>query len=185
MKKLLFVLLASTLPLAVHAAEPAKESEQAAKPQQQSEGRFKGALFDALRSLSGMLPRQDGHKDANGQATATMGIRGAENTASLMKPYWKDDKNSDPAFKAQVEEYGKAQLLLEQGKLPEAEAAMNTFIQQHPQSELLPNARFGLALAYAGQGQRDKGRIAMNNFLKEDPKHPLAADAQKVLAELK
>lgn len=184
MKKTLLVLLACTLPLAAHAADAAKPAEPAAQAQP-SEGHFKGALFDALRSLSGMLPKQDNHKDANGNGSATMGIRGAESTASLMTPYWKDDKNTDPAFKAQVDEYAKAQQLLEQGKLKEAEGAMSGFIRQHPDSELLPNARFGLALAYAGQGQRDKGRVAMDKFLKDYPQHPLAADAQKVMAELK
>lgn len=183
MKRVLPMIVLLSLTAAVQAAEPADKTPTAAESKGQPAGQFKGALFNALRSLSGMLPRQNGHKEA--AQSATMGIRGAETTTSQLSPYWKDDKSADPLFQAELNDYTQAQQLLEQGKLPEAEAAMADFIKQHPQSALLANARFGQALAYAGEGKKEQARAALQDFIKSYPQHPLAADAQKVAEEFK
>lgn len=183
MKKLIAIALLSALAAGTAAADTAPQSAPAAA-KAQPENRFSGALFDALRSLSGMLPKQNG-RSADPRQSATMGIRGSETTTSLINPYWKDDKGDDAAFQAEVQGYGAAQQLLEEGKLQEAEAAFGEFIQAHPASDLLPNARFGQALALAAQSDKKKGSEAMAAFMKDYPQHPLAADAQKVVAELK
>ncbi len=182
MKQIIAIVLLSVLSGGIAAAEsqPAPAPATKAEP----ESRFKGAVFDALRNLSAMLPKQNG-RSADPRQSATMGIRGTETTTSLLTPYWKDDKSADPVFQAEVQSYSEAQKLLEDGKLKEAEAAFSSFIQAHPSSALLPNARFGLALAYAAQGDSKKGKDAMASFSKDYPQHPLAADAQKVAAELK
>lgn len=183
MKKLIAFVLLSALTTAAGAetaAKPAAANDTRAQP----ESRFKGAVFDALRNLSAMLPKQNG-RSADPRQSATMGIRGRETTTTLIAPYWKDDRSEDPAFQAEVQSYSSAQQLLEEGKLKEAEAAFGSFIQTHGNSDLLPNARFGQALALAAQGDGKKGKAAMESFIKDYPQHPLAADAQKVASELK
>lgn len=184
MKKLIAIVLLSALSAAAVAAESAAKPAPAADNKAQADGRFKGAVFDALRNLSAMLPKQN-NRNADPRQSATMGIRGSETTASLINPYWKDDKADDPAFQAEVHDYSAAQQLLEDGQLKEAETAFNAFIQAHPASDLLPNARFGRGLALAAQGDKKRGSEAMAAFAKDYPQHPLAADAQKVAAELK
>lgn len=114
----------------------------------------------------------------------TAATASAETTTTLLTPYWKDDRSEDPAFQAEVQSYGAAQQLLEDGKLKEAEAAFGNFIQAHGNSDLLPNARFGQALALAALGDGKKAKAAMESFLRDYPQHPLAADARKVAAEL-
>lgn len=183
MKRLITIVLLSALSAGAIAAESAKPAA-AADNKAQADGRFKGAVFDALRNLSAMLPKQN-NRNADPRQSATMGIRGSETTASLINPYWKDDKADDPAFQAEVHDYSAAQQLLEDGQLKEAEAAFTRFIQAHPASDLLPNARFGRGLAFAAQGDKKRGSEAMAAFAKDYPQHPLAADAQKVAAELK
>ncbi|WP_127477698.1 tetratricopeptide repeat protein [Sulfurivermis fontis] len=183
MNKIIAIMLLAVLTTAIASAEtPARPA--AGETKTQPESRFKGAVFDALRNLSAMLPKQNG-RNADPRQSATMGIRGAETTTTLITPYWKDDRSEDPAFQAEVQSYGAAQQLLEEGKLKEAEAAFGSFIQAHGNSDLLPNARFGQALALAALGDGKKSKAAMEAFLKDYPQHPLAADAQKVAAELK
>ena len=184
MKQLITIVLLTLMAAGGVTAEPAAKAAPAAEAKAQPESRFKGAVFDALRNLSAMLPKQN-NRNADPRQSATMGIRGSETTASLITPYWKDDKGDDPAFQAEVQNYSDAQQLLEDGKLKEAETAFSGFIQAHPASDLLPNARFGLGLALAAQGDKTKGGEAMASFAKDYPQHPLAADAQKVAAELK
>jgi TolA-binding protein len=184
MKQLIAIVLLSVIATGAAAAEPAVTAAPTAATKAQPENRFSGALFDALRNLSGMLPKQ-GSRSADPRQSATMGIRGSETTTSLINPYWKDDKGDDAAFQAEVQGYGAAQQLLEEGKLQEAATAFGDFIQAHPASDLLPNARFGQALALAAQGDKKKGSEAMAAFMKDYPQHPLVADARKVLAELK
>lgn len=182
-RKLLSLILMTAVAAGAQAAEPAaKPSEE--KPKAQQSERFSGSLFNALRSLSGMLPKQNGSKEGPRQTT-TMGIRGAETTTTLMNPYWKDDKSDDPAFQKELNEYSAAQSLLEQEKLTEAEGALNTFIKQYPDSALQPNARFALALNYAAQGKQKEGKSGFEQFVKAYPNHPLVADAQKILGEMK
>ncbi len=184
MKQIIAIVLLTLLTAGAFAAESAVIPASAAAGKAQPESRFKGAVFDALRNLSAMLPKQN-NRNADPRQSATMGIRGSETTASLINPYWKDDKADDPAFQAEVHDYSAAQQLLEEGQLKEAETAFNAFIQAHPASDLLPNARFGLGLALAAQGDKKKGGEAMTAFARDYPQHPLAADAQKVAAELK
>jgi len=184
MKPLIAIALLTLLAAGATAAEPAAKAAPASENKAAADGRYKGAVFEALRNLSAMLPKQN-NRNADPRQSATMGIRGSETTASLINPYWKDDKLDDPAFQAEVQSYGDAQQLLEDGKPGEAAAAFHAFIQAHPTSDLLPNARFGQALALAAQGDKKRGSEALAAFAKDYPQHPLAADAQKVAAELK
>lgn len=184
MKNLIAITLLILLAAGTAAAEPAAKAAPAAANKAAADSRYKGAVFEALRNLSAMLPKQN-NRNADPRQSATMGIRGSETTASLINPYWKDDKADDPAFQAEVHDYSAAQQLLEDGHLKEAETAFSTFIQTHPSSDLLPNARFGLGLACAAQGDKKRGSEAMTAFARDYPQHPLAVDAQKVAAELK
>lgn len=125
----------------------------------------------------------------SGQVTAsqaiTAGIRGAEATESELKPYWKDDREQDPAFRAERQELQAAQELADKEKFAEAARAFDAFAAAHPKSPLVPNARFGGALAQASLGDKTRAIAAFEAFIKDNPQHPLARDAEQALAALK
>lgn len=116
--------------------------------------------------------------------TYTAGIRGNEATESGLKPYWKDDREQDPAFRAERQALESAQGLADAQKYAEAATAFESFAASHPKSTLLPNARFGGALARASLGERDKAVAALQGFVRDYPQHVLAGDAQQALAAL-
>jgi TolA-binding protein len=118
-------------------------------------------------------------------ATATAGVRGAEATESELRPYWKGDRDQDPAYRAERQAFLSAQDLADAGKLAEAAKAFDAFVDAYPRSPLAPQARFGAALARATLGEKTQAISGFESFLKQDPDHPLARDAERVLAALR
>lgn len=147
-----------------------------------------GAVQSGLASLWGKLRAvSPGFNSAagagrNDRATAQVaGVRGDEATQTSLQPYWKDDDESDPVFKAELTEYRAAQQLADGGKYAPASTAFDSFVQKHPGSRLRANAQFGAALAALGAGQNDKGRTLLQQFVVSNPKHPLKVDAERLL----
>jgi len=143
-------------------------------------------LQDVLREvwvrLQALTPRQPRRVVA---ATATAGIRGAEATESELKPYWKGDRDQDPAYRAERQALLAAEDLAHAGKYAEAAKAFDAFAEAHPKSPLAPQARFGSALAQAAVGDKASAISGFEAFLKQNPEHPLARDAERVLAALR
>ncbi len=142
----------------------------------------RGLLGELLARLRLASPRAAAAPVA---VPVTAGIRGAEATESDLKPYWKGDREQDPAYRAERHELQAAQELADAQKFAEAARAFEKFLTAHPKSPLVPNARFGGALSYAALGDRARARAGFESFLKENPQHPLAHDAEQALAALK
>ncbi len=142
------------------------------------EGLFK-SVWARLRELS---PAQK--ESANAEQVYTAGLRGAEATDTLLKPYWKNDLTEDPEFQSQLRDLSLAQARMDKGELAAAIDAFDRFLATHGDSSLRPNALFGKSLSLAGTGESDAARAAMRQFLNENPNHPLAADARQVIDAL-
>jgi TolA-binding protein len=171
MKRTIFTLfLGLLLAIPGFAAEPAKPAAS-------------GLITNALRGLTALLPKPE-TAPADSTAVSTIGIRGSESTATLVNPYWKDDRSNDPAFAAELNAYTEAQNLLQAQKWTEAQQAMTRFLAEHPKSDLVPNARFGQALAAAGADQAGPAADQFRQFARDYPTHPLRADAEKLAAAL-
>lgn len=143
---------------------------------------FKGLFKSVWAKLRELSPAQ--RESANAEQLYTAGLRGAEATDTLLKPYWKNDLTEDPAFQAQLEAFSQAQARMDQGELAAAIDAFDRFLEAHGDSSLRPNALFGKSLSLAGAGENDAARATMREFLDENPNHPLAVDARRVIGAL-
>jgi TolA-binding protein len=179
MKNLLMVvgLLLPGLVIAEQAAvEPVQQTEQ--------QGVFKGLMYKVWNRFRALSPRDDREKPDK-KTVATAGIRGAETTSSILQPYWKDDRSSDPRILGQLNAFADAQALVDRGQLQQASEAFKNFIDNYPTSDLRPNAQFAIGMAYGGLGQAQQGAQAFQVFIHDNPDHPLVADARMVMEELK
>jgi len=138
-----------------------------------------GELWARLRAT---MPRSAPPAQA---ATVTAGLRGAEATESELKPYWRGDRDDDPAYRAERDALDRAQGLAETGKYAEALRGFEVFREQYPKSTLTPNAMFGASLARAALGDKARAAAGFEEFLKKEPQHPLARDAELALAALR
>ncbi len=175
MHKSLAVILLVAAPMAFAADPPPNQGEE-------TRG-FSSVLIDALRGLSGILPQPNAAEDAKARQVATMGIRGAESTGTLIEPYWKGDDATD-GFAAQAAELTEVLRLLQAKQFAEAHASARQFLTSHPQSDLLPAARFSLGLALAGEQRLSEARSELQGVANDYPKHPLAEKALRVAAAL-
>lgn len=151
----------------------------AARAQSQAMKDLLGSLWARLRAAT---PRANPTVAAT---TVTAGLRGAEATESELKPYWKGDREQDPAALAERQALDQAQALADSGNYAEAARAFDNFVQANPRSALAPNAQFGAALARAALGDRGQAASGLETFLKQNPQHPLAKDAEQALAALR
>lgn len=137
-------------------------------------------LWGRLRALT---PRSS--PPAATTTTVTAGLRGIEATESELRPYWRGDRDQDPAARKEREALERAQALADAGKYAEAARAYDAFLEASPKSVLAPNALFGAALARAAAGDRARATAGFEEFLRREPQHPLAADARQALAALR
>lgn len=158
-------------------AQPGTETPPAASATAAKD--FLGNLWARLRAV---MPRP---APVVQSTTVTAGLRGAEATESELKPYWRGDREQDPAFRAESQALEAAQGLAEKGNYAGALQAFEAFLQKYPQSTLAPNAMFGAALAHAALGERARAAAGFEEFLKREPQHPLARDAEQALAALR
>lgn len=184
MKNIWIVLIVLALPLAQTVAAEKTDSEKSGVKIQKV--KRTGSLEDVLREMWGRLrslaPKMA--SDAHATQTQVAGVRGAESTGTLIKPYWKGDRTQDPDFLKELELYNAAQQQADAGNFSGAISGFNSFIKTYPKSRLRANAQFGLGLAYGGTGARKKSIAALNQFIKAWPKHPLNTDARQMVAAL-
>ncbi len=170
------------LAIALLAGSPvhAQDSTQFVETQTHSvfTGLFK-SVWARLRSLS-----PQSQQTARSDIEYSAGIRGAEATDTLLKPYWKDDLTQNPEFQAELESFGEAQAKMDQGKLQQAVKSFDDFLQHYGDSALRPNALFGKSISLAGIGRNADSVATMRQFVDENPRHPLVADARKVIDNL-
>jgi TolA-binding protein len=143
-----------------------------------------GLLAELWAKLRAAAPRSPSAPTAVSM-TVTAGVRGAEATESELKPYWKGDREQDPAYRAERQALQAAQTLADAGRYGEAARAFDGFLSTHPASLFGPNARFGAGLAHAAAGDKRRAIDAFEAFLKQDAQHALARDAERILGALR
>ena len=143
---------------------------------------FEGLFQSVWARLKAFNPGAS--ESANAEIEYSAGIRGAEATETLLKPYWKDDLSEDEAFQAEVQQFGVAQMQMDRGELDRAVHSFDGFLRDFAHSDLRPNALFGKGISLAGLGKNDASLATMRQFLDENPNHPLNSDARRVIDEL-
>ncbi|HEX5056404.1 MAG TPA: tetratricopeptide repeat protein [Gammaproteobacteria bacterium] len=162
----------------------ATESKDSIVRETSADSAFKGALYQIWSHLRALSPKSSIEEAGRSKIVVTAGIRGAETTDTALKPYWKDDRSNDQQYQQQLASYDTARQLIDKGDMKGAAASLEKFIEQHPGSELAPNAVFAEAMALAGMGDKEASIKQFNRFIKENPKHPLRADAETAIKEL-
>ena len=160
----------------------AQENQQGQIIETESHSVFKGLFLKVWGRLKSMNPTQK--QSAKAAQSYTAGIRGAESTDTLLKPYWKNDLTQDETFQAELQLFSDAQLKMDKGDLESAAKAFGQFIAQYQTSSLRPNALFGRSISLAGIGKTEDSKVVMQLFIDENPNHPLIADARQILGEL-
>ena len=143
---------------------------------------FTGLFKSVWARLKALNPSS--RESANAEVVYTAGIRGAEATDTLLKPYWKDDLTQDQDFQAELEKYSLAQLYMDRGELDSEVKSFDSFLAEYGVSDVRPNALFGKSISLAGLGQTQQSLATMQRFVDENPNHPLADDARRVIDEL-
>jgi len=178
MKKLAIILMCIT-GLLLNAGLYAQDS---AIKETETHNVFEGIFLSIWSKLKSLNPTQK--QSARSTTVYTAGIRGAENTETLLKPYWKDDLTKDPQFQAELEQFSQAQRKLDSGELDLAVKEFDQFLNQYSNSALRPNALFAKGISLAGIGKKEPSIASMQQFIDENPNHPLVSDAKLVISEL-
>ena len=140
---------------------------------------FKGLFKSVWAHLKSINPTQK--QSAKSNQTYLAGIRGAETTDTLLKPYWKADLTQDENFQAELEKFSLAQYKMDKGNLEAAVVLFDGFLSQYEDSDMRPNALFAKSISLANIGQRKQSLAVMRQFVDENPNHPLLADARQVI----
>ena len=179
MKKILLVICCIT---SLTLTLPIKAQETTTVVETSSHSVFTGLFKSVWARLKSLNP--SAKESARSHVVYTAGIRGAETTDTLLKPYWKDDLTQDENFQAELQQFGQAQIKMDQGKLEAAVMSFDEFLDQYGQSDLRPNALFGKSISLAGIGQKEQSLVTMQQFVDENPNHPLVDDARQIITEL-
>ena len=177
------LLLLFSFSTTVIAADNRKSETSSIIVKKESKSVFKGLLYKVWGHLRALNPQLETNKTRT--TVATMGVRGAETTTSLIEPYWKGDKTDDQEYVNELTRYTKAQQYAEDGDLQKAITALSVFLNDYENSELKPNAQFALGLSQGGIGDISASKKTLREFVDDNPRHPLVADAKQVIAELK
>ncbi len=149
----------------------------------ESESVFKGLWYKVWGRLRALNPQLETNKTRS-RGVATMGIRGAETTTSIIEPYWKGDKTDDEEYVKELTRYTRAQQYAEDGDLNKAVTELRAFLEDYQNSELKPNAQFALAISQGGLGDIAASKKTLQQFVDDNPGHPLVVDAKQVISEL-
>ncbi|MGD2171047.1 MAG: hypothetical protein PVI79_00270 [Gammaproteobacteria bacterium] len=168
--------------LGISLAAPLQAQDSTVVVETNSHNIFKGLFQSVWAHLRALSPAQE--ETAIAKTEYSAGIRGAEATDSLLKPYWKGDLTQDRGFQAELDKFSKAQAEMDQGRLGAAVEDFNAFLQQYADSALRPNALFGKSISLAGLGETAQSLAVMQQFIVENPAHPLVGDAKKVIENL-
>ena len=144
---------------------------------------FTGLFKSVWAHLKSLNPTQ--WQSAKSTQTYVAGIRGAESTDTLLKPYWKADLTQDKDFQAELVKFSQAQHEMDRGDLQAAVELFDGFLSEYENSNMRPNALFGKSVSLASIGQSKQSMAVMRQFINENPNHPLVADAKQVIAALK
>lgn len=179
MKKFVIVLCCA---LGISLAVPLQAQDSTVVVETNSHSVFKGLFQTVWAHLKTLSPAQQ--ESATAKTEYSAGIRGAEATDSLLKPYWKGDLTQDQRFQSELEKFSMAQAEMDEGHLDKAVRYFDEFLREYTDSALRPNALFGKSISLAGIGETAQSLAVMQQFIVENPAHPLVGDANKVIANL-
>ena len=174
--------IATCCALSMTLAVPLQAQDTTVVVETNSHSVFKGLFQTVWAHLRTLSPARE--ESASAKTEYSAGIRGAEVTDSLLKPYWKGDLTQDQKFQSELEKFSLAQSEMDQGHLGEAVKFFDEFLLEYTDSALRPNALFGKAISLAGIGDTAQSLAVMQQFIVENPAHPLAGDAQRVIQNL-
>jgi hypothetical protein len=168
--------------LGISLAAPLQAQDSTVVVETDSHSIFKGLFQSVWAHLRTFSPAQE--ESASAKVNYNAGIRGAEATDTLLKPYWKGDLTQDARFQSELAKFGMAQVEMDRGNLGDAVRYFDEFLHEFPDSALRPNALFGKSLSLAGIGDTAQSLAVMRQFIVENPAHPLVGDAKKVIHNL-
>lgn len=168
--------------LGISLAAPLHAQDSTVVVETNSHSIFKGLFQSVWAHLRTLSPLQE--ESATAKTEYSAGIRGAEATDTLLKPYWKGDLTENESFQSELEKFSTAQAEMDRGNLGEAVRYFDEFLLEFPDSSLRPNALFGKSISLAGIGDTAQSLAVMQDFLVENPAHPLVSDARKVIQNL-
>jgi hypothetical protein len=181
MKHLAIIMLLS-LSVVVSFGSYSQETQSGQIIETETHSIFKGLFLKVWEKLKSINPTQK--QSAKAAQVYTAGIRGAESTDTLLKPYWKDDLSQNKEFQAELQSFSKAQLKLDKGDLKSSVKDFDQFLKQYQNSSLRPNALFASSIGFAGIGDKEKSLASMQLFIDENPNHPLINEAKQIVSEL-
>jgi len=180
MKRLLIIMFCAG---SIAANAPVMALNETTITESSSHSVFTGLFKSVWAHLKTLNPTQ--WQSAKSTQTYVAGMRGAESTDTLLKPYWKADLTQDKAFQAELVKFSQAQHEMDRGDLQAAVELFDGFLSEYEHSNMRPNALFGKSVSLASIGQSKQSMAVMRQFINENPNHPLVADAKQVIEALK
>ncbi|MDH3387271.1 MAG: hypothetical protein OEN02_05135 [Gammaproteobacteria bacterium] len=168
--------------IAIALASPLNATDKTSFVENSSHSVFTGLFRSVWAHLKSLNPSQK--ESARSGTLYSAGIRGAESTDTLLRPYWKNDLSRDQQFQSELHKFSLAQTKLDRGELEAAVKSFDNFLLEFEQSALRPNALFGKSISLAGIGQTEQSLITIQRFIEENPRHPLIKDARLIIGEL-
>jgi TolA-binding protein len=180
MKRLLIIMFCAG---SIAANAPVMALNETTLTESSSHSVFTGLFKSVWAHLKTLNPTQ--WQSAKSTQTYVAGIRGAESTDTLLKPYWKADLTQDENFQAELVKFSRAQHEMDRGDLQAAVELFDGFLNEYEHSNMRPNALFGKSVSLASIGQSKQSMAVMRQFINENPNHPLVTDAKQVIQALK
>ncbi len=159
------------------ASAPDSWAEEKTKVVKTSSSSFKSYLNRLWIKVRTFAPKK---KQSSGAAVA--GIKGAEKGSEELAPYWKGEEES--TLDQEIERYGIASNLMEQGQFAEAVVVLESFREEFPRSSLLSQVIFSAGLCQLESGNKEAATLLIKEFIESYPYNEFAADAKGLLASL-
>jgi len=114
--------------------------------------------------------------------TAVAGIKGAEKGSEELKPIWKGDE-SDKVL-AEAVALKSAEDFMNEENFSEALVALNSFREDYPESQFMPNVLFMSAICHLSINDPQKAGIDLETLISKFSDHNLKPEAEELIKEL-
>ncbi|MDH3972709.1 MAG: tetratricopeptide repeat protein [Deltaproteobacteria bacterium] len=114
--------------------------------------------------------------------TAVAGIKGAEKGSEELKPIWKGHE-SDKLL-AESAALKSAEDFMNSDNFPEALVALNSFREDYPESQFMPNVLFMSAICYLKVKEPQKAETDLQTLISKYSGHELKTEARELMRTL-
>lgn len=147
----------------------------------------KESPLDLTSWLDAMLHRvavaTEQHLQKEGDVpVAVAGLRGSEQKAGQLEPFWKGDMT---VRSLDYQAYREIERRMQEGKYADALRLSDEFKKRYAKSRLLPEVQFTTGLAYAGMGNHKQAVASFEELIKLYPQHELVDASKEGIARLK